>query len=177
MRIRKSLIATAVLGALGFSGQAWSQQDESGRGDNNSTYSEDNSGNNRDNLGVAVALGLGNAAADNNSTATTNVADSFNSSSAVATTNLIGVVSGNSVYDIGNTSRNSGNANGGDGGDGGLAVGGFAFGGAGEGGDGGDGGDAGAMSARGGDSGAGSLDRESVVWGQDWCGRVKIGGC
>src|SRR3546814_6491736 len=91
---------------------------------------------------------LGNAAADNNSTATTNVADSFNSSSAVATTNLIGVVSGNSVYDIGNTSRNSGNANGGDGGDGGLAVGGFAFGGDGDGGDGGDGGDAGALSAR-----------------------------
>src|SRR3546814_847660 len=56
MRIRKSLIATAVLVALGFSGQAWSQQDESGRGDNNSTYNEDNSGNNRDNLGVAVAL-------------------------------------------------------------------------------------------------------------------------
>src|SRR3546814_19931150 len=64
-RMRKILIATAVLVALGFSGQAWSQQDESGRGDNNSTYSEDNSGNNRDNLGVAVALGLGNAAADN----------------------------------------------------------------------------------------------------------------
>src|SRR3546814_9057208 len=80
MRIRKSLIATAVLVALGFSGQAWSQQDESGRGDNNSTYSEDNSGNKRDNLGVAVAIGLGNAAADNNSTTATNEADSFNSS-------------------------------------------------------------------------------------------------
>src|SRR3546814_3538565 len=62
------------------------------------------------------------------------------------------------LYDIGNTSRNSGYANGGDGGDGGLAVGGFAFGGDGDGGDGGDGGDAGALSARGGDS-----DRKSVV--------------
>ena len=164
MRIRKSLIATAVLVALGFSGQAWSQQDESGRGDNNSTYNQDNSGNNRDNLGVAVALGLGSAAADNNSTATSSVADSFNTSSAVATTSLTGVVTGNAVYDIGNTARNTGNANGGDGGGGGLAVGGFAYGGTGDGGDGGDGGDAGALSARDGDSGSTGLAGAIRLW-------------
>src|SRR3546814_7734593 len=78
MRIRKSLIATAVLVALGFSGQAWSKQDESGRGDHNSTYNEPKSGNNRDNLAVAVAHWLGNDAPDNHSKARTNMAESQN---------------------------------------------------------------------------------------------------
>lgn len=134
MRNHKSLMAAAVLLALGATGQAYAQQNERGDGDNNAVHVEDYSGDNRDNA--------------------TNIAtDSFNTNTAIANTQLQGAVTGNDVYDIGNNTRNSGNANGGrgaGGGDGGsaLAAGGDARGGA--------GGDAGAISAREGDSDAGS---------------------
>ncbi len=158
MRIRKSMIATAVLLAMGVSGQAWSQnQNEHGPGDNNATNSEDYSGNNRNNDGLALAAGLGNAAANNNSSATTNVTNSFNTNKAIARTELVGVVSGNAVYGIGNAAGTIGDASGGDGGNGGHGLGGIAVGGYGEGGDGGNGGDALSVSARDGDSGSTNL--------------------
>lgn len=121
MSTRSSLLAVSVLLALGASGQAWCDQNERGPGDNNAVYNAGHNGNNRD-----------------NQTATS----SFNTSNAVATTNLVGYVSGNAIHDIGNYSRNSGDASGGRGGsaNGGDAMGGKAIG--------GDGADAQAISAR-----------------------------
>lgn len=134
MRNHKSLMAAAVLLALGATGQAFAQQNERGDGDNNAVHVEDYSGNNRDNT-------------------TYTATDSFNVNTAVANTQLQGAVTGNDVYDIGNHTRNSGDADGGDGGNGGKGGHAWADGGKGSG---GDGGDAGAISAREGDSDAGS---------------------
>lgn len=143
MRNRKSMIAAAVLLAIGFTGQAWSQdQNERGFGDNNSTRSDDHSGDNRDNTSAALSAGLGNASASNNSTATANWSNSFNSSTVVATTALSGVVTGNAVFGLGNVAVNVGDASGGDGGSGG---------------------DAGAISARDGDSASASLAGAGAV--------------
>ena len=153
MRIRYSILTAAVLVVLGASGQLMAQdQNEANAGDNNSTR-----GNNRDNLGLALALG-GSAAADNNSTATSTTSDSFNTSSntVVATTQLSGTVTGNGVSGLGNVANNAGSAGGGAGGMGGTGAGGSAGGGTGTGGDGGDGGDAGAWSDRAGDSSSGT---------------------
>ena len=135
MRIRNNLIAATVLLALGFSGQAWSQQNEEGPGANNSVRVHDYSysGNNRDN---------------------TTIHDSFNTSNAVATTALVGAVTGNAVYGNGNIALNNGHANGGSGGAGGVNA---AVGGYGSGGDGGDGGDALAASLRDGDSASANI--------------------
>lgn len=124
MRIRNSMIASAVLLSLGFAGQAWGQAtntvDNGSLGliqvavDADST--DDHSGNDRNNSGTAAALGIGSAAANNHSSATTSISDSFNTSNAIATTNLLGAVTGNSVHDIGNTALTVGLANGGNGG-------------------------------------------------------------
>jgi hypothetical protein len=155
MRTRHSIIAVAVLLALGASGHVSAQdQTEAGAGDNNSTR-----GSNRDNTTQALASGLGSAAADNNSTATATLSNSFNNSSAVARTELNAVVTGNAVYGLGNIASNTGNAGGGrggSGGDGGHGIGGLAVAGSAAGGGGGDGGDGVAGSARDGDSGSGS---------------------
>src|SRR5690606_13038972 len=151
MRIRKTLIASAALVALGLTGQAWAQQSN---GDGNGgddilvnanipiDASNSSAGDNRDNDGRARADGLGTAAANNGGMATSNVYDAFNTSNAVATTVLNGAVTDIRVRDIGNVADNSGNANGGDGGAGGAGLGGIALGGAGDGGRGGDGGNA-----------------------------------
>lgn len=159
MRIRTSFMAIAVLAALGLPGLAWSQdQNEYGRGDNNATHSDDNSGNNRDNTSLAASVGLGNAAASNNSTATANWSNSFNTNKAIAKTELVGVVTGNTVHGLGNVALNVGDSSGGDGGSGGHGLGGIAAGGNGDGGRGGDAGAAGvggsAAGGWGGDAGA-----------------------
>src|SRR5690606_41142389 len=137
MRIRKSMLAAAVLLGIGLSAQAWAQdhdQSEHGPGDNNATNSEDNSsGDSRDNAGIAAAIGLSNASANNGSSASTSIASSFNTSTAVAETNLLGAVTGNSVVVLGNIALNGGSA---DGGDGVSGLGGIALAGGGDGGDG-----------------------------------------
>ena len=98
MRIRKTLIASAALLALGLTGQAWAQQTigDGNGGDDilvNANVpidaSNSSSGDNRDNDGRARADGLGTAAANNGGTATSSVFDAFNTSNAVATTVLL----------------------------------------------------------------------------------------
>ena len=142
MRIRTTILASAVLLALGFTGQAWAQQSigDGGMGAdilaNVDVDASDNStGNNRDNDGVADASAAGAASANNGGTATS----SFSSTTAVisAATLLEGAVSGIGVDHIGNRANNSGDADGGAGGAGGLGLGGAAVGATGVGGDGG----------------------------------------
>src|SRR5690606_41446821 len=80
MRIRKSLLAVAVVLGVGLTAPAWPQdQTETGRGDNNSSNTEDNgAGNYRDNDGESYAEGPSSASANNNSSATTSLTSSFN---------------------------------------------------------------------------------------------------
>src|SRR5690606_29440937 len=107
MRIRYCLLTAAVLVVLGASGQAMAQdQNESGAGDNSSTR-----GNNRDNIGLALALG-GRAAADHNSPATATHTGAFNprSNTVVATPQLNGPVDGHGVGNLGNVASNAGDA-------------------------------------------------------------------
>src|SRR5690606_21368241 len=129
MRIHKSMLAVAVVFGIGLSAQAWAQdhdQSERGPGDNNASNTEDNSsGDNRGNEGIAAGIGLSNASANNSSSASTSIASSFNTNTAVAETNLLGAVTGNSVLVLGNIALNGGSA---DGGDGGAGLGGIALG-------------------------------------------------
>lgn len=88
---------------------------ENGPGQNTQTATEDNSthsGDNRDNRGRAAAEGYGTAAANNGGTASSTFSNSFNTSQAIATTQLDGYVTDIRVRDIGNVAKNWGNANG-----------------------------------------------------------------
>ncbi|HJR73138.1 MAG TPA: hypothetical protein VJ806_05815, partial [Luteimonas sp.] len=133
MHIRKSFLASAVLLGIGMTGQAWAQAQntENGPGRNlqiaiedNSDNSNSSSGDNRDNDGYADSAGYGTAAANNGGTATSTFSSSFNTSQAIATTQLDGYVTDIRTRDIGNYATNNGNANGGSGGAGGAGVGG-----------------------------------------------------
>ena len=110
MRIRKTLVASAVFLALGFTSPAWAQSaDEAGNGDLDqdiddsyndesttldlaldldASQTDDHSGDDRNNDGEANADGLGNAAANNHSNATANWESSFNTNIAIASTEL-----------------------------------------------------------------------------------------
>ena len=126
MRLRHSLIATAMLAALGFAGQAAAANSTalSFLGDSTATATDDYSGNDRNNSGAAAALGAASAAANNNSAVSSSTTDSFNRSAVVANTVLRGAVTGNSQDGIGNLALQSASANGGSAGAGGSGAGG-----------------------------------------------------
>ena len=135
MRIRTSLMATAVLVGLGLTGQAAAQQtigDGNGGDDILANISvpidasNSSTGDNRDNDGAAAADN-GAAAANNGGTATSTF--SSTSSTIVAQTVLEGAVYDVQTYGIGNVANNTGNANGGAGGRGGDGYGGDGYGG------------------------------------------------
>src|SRR5262245_45925837 len=116
MRIRTSLMATAVLLALGLGGQAWAQQTngDGNAGDDvlsNIDSSDNSAGDNRDNDGDADA-DAGSAAANNAGTATSTYTDSSSfsktSSHIVALTKLEGSIYDVYTHDIGNVAKNYG---------------------------------------------------------------------
>ncbi len=80
--------------------------DNSTANQDNSTT--DNSGQNSS-TGDASAMAAASAAANNGGTATSNMSDSFNVSSATATSSLVGTVSGNAINRIGNVASSNGN--------------------------------------------------------------------
>ena len=121
MRIRRALIASAVLVGLGVTGQAWAQasNDNNARRGVQTAIDDDSDNSDNSNHGRARASDYGSAAANNSSTATSSFSNSFNSSKAIAETRLDGYVTDIRIRDIGNVANNWGDADGGHGGAGG----------------------------------------------------------
>jgi len=119
--MRRTLIASAV--GVALCGPLWAGDisQTGGMGDDTlsatstdtttTTVDIDASGDNRDNDGAAGADGYGTAAANNGSTSTATFSNAFNTSTAVASTELSASVSGVEISGFGNTAGNWGNAN------------------------------------------------------------------
>lgn len=142
----KTLMASAICLTLGFSGYAMANPCAEG----DSSCNQSNSGGGSNSLSaIAQSTQSGSGPAANEGS--TVYSNAFNTSKAIAKTNLEGYVSGITIHNIGNSVYNEGDANGGNGGKGGKGIGGdggdaHAWGGTGGKGSGGDG-TAGAISA------------------------------